>query len=202
MRWSLCWPRRRGVRCWDGRRVPRCIPIRRGRGGGWEEEEEEGREGGPYVSQAEEFRTFLRGAAYRPLEVEATGAAGGAAGGAAKKKEEGRTQPTAAAATAAAAAGEGTGRILFVMEEMPYHDSGRAATHFQAALSTFLSESIHPAIIMFTEEHEDRAGAGELERLLTRGFVQAQGVQQIHVNPVTDGRLEREGGGREGGRHL
>jgi len=165
------------------------------------------------VSQAEEFRTFLRGAAYRPLEVEATAAAGAAAagggaavgaaavGGTAKKKDEGGIQLTAAAGTAAAgtAAGGGGGaggHLLFVMEEMPYHETGRAATHFQAALSTFLAESVHPAILMFTEEHEDRAGAGELERLLTRGFVQAQGVQQIHVNPVTDGK----DGGREGGK--
>jgi len=169
-----------------------------GGGGG-----EGGRGEGVYVSQAEEFRTFLRGAAYRPLEVEATAAAGAAAaggaaagGGTAKKKKEGGIQLTAAAGAGGGGGAGAGGRLLFVMEEMPYHETGRAATHFQAALSTFLAESVHPAILMFTEEHEDRAGAGELERLLTRGFVQAQGVQQIHVNPVTDGK----DGGREGGK--
>lgn len=161
------------------------------------------------MSQAEDFRAFLRGAAYRPLEVEATAAAGAAAGADATgtEKKEGkrwhRGAGAGAGAEAGAGGGGGGGRLLFVMEEMPYHASGRAPSHFQAALSTFLSESVHPAIVMFTEEHEDRAGAGELEKFLTRGLLQAQGVQQIHVNPVTDGKLEGRGwrrGRREGGR--
>ncbi|GAB5035278.1 cell cycle checkpoint protein rad17 [Nannochloropsis oceanica] len=154
------------------------------------------KEGGPYVSQAKEFRMFLRGAAYRPLEVEATAAAG-AAGAVAKgtQKEEGKRRHQGGGAGAGAEAetggGEEGGRLLFVMEEMPYHASGRASSHFLAALSTFLSESVHPAIVMFTEEHEDRAGVGELEKFLSRGLLQAQGVQQIHVNPVTDANMRR-----------
>jgi hypothetical protein len=160
----------------------------------WEGDEMEmGGGGGQYVSQAEGFRAFVRGAAYGPLEVAPSAKAGldrsrdagdpNACGNGADPGAEGRRQGPKGERK-----GEDVRRALLVMEEVPYHATGRAAAHFQAALTSFLAASVHPAVVIFTEEHEDRAGSGALERLLTRPLLQAKGVRQIHINPATDGR--------------
>lgn len=75
------------------------------------------------------------------------------------------------------------------MEELPYAASERTARQFHAALSTFLAEAVHPAVMIYTEENEDRYGEASLEGLLTRTVLQSRAVRQIHVNPVTDGEL-------------
>lgn len=149
--------------------------------------------GRQYVSQAEGFRAFVRGAAYGPLEMAPSAKAGldrsrdagdpNACGDWADPGAEGRRQGPKGERK-----GEDVRRALLVMEEVPYHATGRAAAHFQAALASFLAASVHPAVVIFTEEHEDRAGSGALERLLTRPLLHAKGVRQIHINPATDGR--------------
>ena len=144
-----------------------------------------GGEGSSYVSQAEDFRTFLRAAAYRPLEV------------ASGTKQEAKKRAEAHPPPPPDGGGGGGGRKqqqppppprrLFVMEELPYHENERSGGQFQAALSTLLAHAAHPAIVIFTEEHEDKSGTAQLERLLTKAVLFSPAVQQIHINPVTDG---------------
>jgi hypothetical protein len=73
-----------------------------------------------------------------------------------------------------------------LIEELPYHQSERTAAQFRCALLKFLQQAAAPAVMVFTEENEDRYGVAELEKQLGRDVLQAPGVEQIHCNPVTD----------------
>jgi DNA polymerase III delta prime subunit len=94
--------------------------------------------GKDYVSQAQDFRNFLRAAAYCTLELApVTGAlakdAAGIAVGAGEEKQENHA------------------RRLFLLEELPFHESDKTAEQFRAGLRYLLTEGWHPGVLVFTE---------------------------------------------------